>query len=101
MQCKKYQISDVQITLTQYGTSCLLGKMPVYVRSKKEMLMNKKFLNTREASDYLKRLGLEFSPATLSTWRSRGGGPRFKKIASKIYYERCELDSFLEGQAVR
>lgn len=62
--------------------------------------MEKQNLNTREASDYLKTLGIEFAPQTLEKWRCRGGGPAFKKISMRVYYERSVLDEFAKGTTV-
>lgn len=62
--------------------------------------MEKKNLNTREASEYLKELGVEFAPQTLEKWRCRGGGPSYKKISMRVYYERSALDEFAKGTNV-
>lgn len=45
--------------------------------------------DTRQAAQYL---GLQ--PTTLSTWRTRGGGPRFLKLGSSVRYRLSDLDAF-------
>lgn len=62
--------------------------------------MGKTNLNTREASNYLRTIGIEFSPHTLEKWRCRGGGPEYKKISMRVYYERSALDDFAQGVTV-
>lgn len=62
--------------------------------------MEKQNLNTREASKYLRTKGIEFSPCTLEKWRCRGGGPEYKKISMRVYYERSALDEFAQGTTV-
>lgn len=47
------------------------------------------FLRTPDAAEYL---GL--SPATLTTWRCRGGGPRFCRMGRAVRYRRADLDTF-------
>ncbi|TDU31307.1 helix-turn-helix protein [Panacagrimonas perspica] len=49
-------------------------------------------LNTPEAASYLK-----LRTPTLETWRSRGGGPRFSKLGSRVVYRIEDLDAFLEA----
>ena len=59
--------------------------------------MEKLMFNEREAAVYL---GL--SPATLATWRSRGGGPCFVRYSSRcIRYDRVELDEFKRRRMAR
>lgn len=62
--------------------------------------MEKENLNTHEASNYLSTKGVEFSPHTLEKWRCRGGGPEYKKISMRVYYERSALDDFIQGTTV-
>lgn len=62
--------------------------------------MEKQNLNTQEASEYLRTLGIEFAPQTLEKWRCRGGGPPYKKISMRVYYERNVLDEFAKGTTV-
>jgi hypothetical protein len=60
--------------------------------------MEQKHFNTKEAVEYLRSLGLNFSPSTLEVWRSLGKGPRYKKVTRKIYYEKSSLDEFSKGE---
>ena len=62
--------------------------------------MEKVNFNTEEASNYLKSIGLSFQSGTLHVWRCLNKGPRFKKVARKIFYEKAALDEFARGQAV-
>ena len=51
----------------------------------------KRFLNTREAADYV---GL--SAKTLGRWRVVGGGPRYIKRSKRVMYEVFDLDAWME-----
>lgn len=57
-------------------------------------------LNTKQASDFLENLGTPFSPGTLEVWRCLGKGPKFKRVARKIFYTRSDLLNFAKGQVV-
>lgn len=39
-----------------------------------------------------------FPPSTLSTWRSRGGGPAFLKVGTAVRYQRRALFEWLAGR---
>ena len=60
--------------------------------------MEKMNFNTKEAVKYLRTLGLNFKPSTLEVWRCLGKGPRYKKVARKVYYEESDLNEFIKGQ---
>ena len=60
--------------------------------------MEKMNFNTKEAVKYLRALGLNFKPSTLEVWRCLGKGPRYKKVARKVYYEESDLNEFIKGQ---
>jgi hypothetical protein len=62
--------------------------------------MEQTHFNTKEAVEYLQTLGLNFKPSTLEVWRSRGRGPRYKKVARKVYYEKSDLNEFIKGHKV-
>lgn len=49
-----------------------------------------KLLSTVEAAHLL-----GVSPATLETWRCRGGGPPFVKVGSRVLYEPEALASYV------
>ena len=48
--------------------------------------------NTLGAAKYI---GPDFSERTLETWRVRGGGPKFLKAGSRVFYRRRDLDAWL------
>ena len=54
----------------------------------------------REAVRYLKEAGAPFSHGTLEVWRCKKRGPRFKRIAGRVFYEKIDLDTFLNGTKV-
>lgn len=62
--------------------------------------MEQRYFNTRAAAEYLVSLGLFFRPGTLEVWRCHGRGPRFKKVARKVFYEKTALDEFACGVTV-
>ena len=62
--------------------------------------MEKINFNTKEAVEYLLSCGLHFKQSTLEVWRSYGKGPRYKKVAGKIYYEKSDLNEFISGKKV-
>lgn len=41
---------------------------------------------------------LGVSPSTLNTWRSRGKGPKFHRIASRIRYFKADLQDYITSQ---
>lgn len=53
-------------------------------------------LTREKAAEYLGGI----SPETLATWASRGGGPRFIKIGSRVFYLQSDLDAFIEARRV-
>jgi hypothetical protein len=63
--------------------------------------MPSKLLNTKEASAYLTSCGVPYTKKTLEVFRCRKRGPKYKKIVSRIYYEKKWLDEFLEGLEVK
>ena len=62
--------------------------------------MEPKHFDTRGAIEYLKQIGLSFRPGTLEVWRSLGKGPRYKKVARKVFYEKTALDEFAVGHTI-
>ncbi len=52
------------------------------------------FFDTGEAARYL-RLELR----TLVNWRSRGGGPRYRKHGGHVVYHVADLDAWSRGQS--
>lgn len=57
------------------------------------MRVAKRFLTTKEASEYL---GLQ--PVTLECWRSRGGGPPFVKMGRAVRYRSEDLDAWVDSR---
>jgi predicted DNA-binding transcriptional regulator AlpA len=35
--------------------------------------------------------------ATLNTWRTRGGGPRYVKLGRRVAYKRTDLDAWIDA----
>ncbi len=58
-------------------------------------------LNTRQASAYLNSCGVPYSKKTLEVFRCKKRGPKYKKIVSRVYYEKGWLDDFLAGLEVK
>jgi hypothetical protein len=62
------------------------------------------YKRTPSAAAYLEeRYGLPCAPATLTTLRSRGGGPLFHKAGSAVLYALDDLDEWAQtrlGRAV-
>lgn len=52
--------------------------------------MDKKFLTSREAAEYLR-----VKEETMSIWRYRGTGPRFRRAGRRILYAIEDLEAFL------
>jgi hypothetical protein len=58
-------------------------------------------LNTTNAALYLKqRHSIPVTPGTMEVWRSYGKGPRYRKVARWVLYDRADLDKFASGQIV-
>jgi predicted DNA-binding transcriptional regulator AlpA len=54
----------------------------------------RRYLTTKQAAELL-----VISPATLDTWRSRGGGPTYIKASTRrILYDRRDLEAWLEAR---
>ncbi|MCD6297979.1 MAG: DNA-binding protein [Deltaproteobacteria bacterium] len=60
-----------------------------------------KNLNTIEAAAYLTSKGIPYSKKTLEVFRCKKRGPKYKKIVSRVYYERSWLDEFVAGLEVK
>jgi len=69
----------------QRAIACILPKAVESLRP-----VRAEYLPTEDAATYL---GL--SSYLLEQWRSKGGGPRFVKLAKLVRYPRTELDSFM------
>lgn len=46
------------------------------------------------AEDLMKRWLGRVSPATLATWRTRGGGPAFTKIGGRVLYALADVEAW-------
>jgi hypothetical protein len=64
-------------------------------------ILHPKAMTTVEASAYLTSCGVPYTKKTLEVFRCRKRGPKYKKIVSRIYYEKKWLDEFLEGLEVK
>ncbi len=60
-----------------------------------------KAMTTVEAAKYLTESGYPYTKKTLEAWRCQKRGPKYKKIVSRVYYEKSWLDEFLEGLEVK
>jgi hypothetical protein len=49
--------------------------------------------NTRNAAIYLGT-----GAKTMTDWRAKGIGPRFRKVRGKIFYFKTDLDRFIRGE---
>lgn len=58
--------------------------------------MEKKYLDRREAAEYLSARGLRFSHNTLSKLATVGGGPSYRKFGVRVVYTREDLDAWIE-----
>jgi predicted DNA-binding transcriptional regulator AlpA len=59
------------------------------------MTHEKRMLNPEEASEYV---GL--AAGTLANMRTRGDGPKFRKIAGRIRYDRQDIDIWIESHVL-
>lgn len=50
---------------------------------------------TADASEYL-----GVAVATMNTWRTQGKGPKFYRLAGRVFYRRADLDAYVEACAV-
>jgi hypothetical protein len=58
-------------------------------------------LNTHQAASYLKeKCNIPVTPGTMEVWRSYGRGPRYRKVARWVIYDRADLDRFAAGQII-
>lgn len=57
--------------------------------------MSSELLRRVPASDYL-----GISPATLATWATRGGGPKYVKVGKLAMYRKSDLDAWLNERTV-
>jgi len=40
---------------------------------------------------------LRVAPSTLRFWRMKGRGPRWYKLGKRIFYDRSDLEAFIEA----
>lgn len=38
-----------------------------------------------------------FSPKTLANWRTKGTGPRYRKVGGRVLYDKADLDEWLDS----
>ncbi len=60
-----------------------------------------KFVNTKEASVYLCKRGVPFTPGTLEVMRCQGRGPEYRKVNRRVFYTVEALDAFMCGDTVK
>ena len=56
---------------------------------------------TTEASQYLTEKGIRVASKTLEVWRCKSRGPKYKKVAARVYYTKAWLDEYLEGIEIK
>lgn len=57
----------------------------------------KKFFTIKEASQYMKdTFGIQLKPNTLNNWRHQEKGPKYYNRFGKIYYDKKDLDQFID-----
>jgi hypothetical protein len=56
--------------------------------------------STQQAASYYSQFGLPVSRQTLERWRSKGVGPSFVRIGSRVFYPQSSLKEFIESAAV-
>lgn len=59
--------------------------------------MSIKYYDTKGAVEFFGKLGISFKPITLQVWRCQGKGPKFIKVARKVFYEQGDLLRFVIG----
>ena len=57
---------------------------------------NRQFVAPSKAAAALKR-----STSTLAKWRCEGKGPRWFKLASRVYYETSAVSEYIESEYAR
>jgi hypothetical protein len=55
-------------------------------------------LPRREAASFLRKRGFQVAEASLATWASRGGGPRYYKFGPKAIYKPSDLLDWAEAK---
>ena len=53
-------------------------------------------LTTIEAAAHVR-----LSKRTLEEFRQKGGGPKFRKLARKVYYRQSDLDDWVDPRSFR
>jgi len=56
------------------------------------------YLSRREASAFLKGIGIDCSPASLATMASRGNGPFYRTFGRRAVYRREDLVVWVESR---
>ena len=62
---------------------------------------NEKAMTTKDAASYLNNSGYPGTAKTLEVWRCKKRGPKYKKISSRVFYEKAWLDEFMAGIEVK
>ena len=64
-------------------------------------IQNKMVMTTVEASKYIRSKGYPGTTKSLEVWRSRKCGPKYKKVGSRVFYEKNWLDEYMAGIKVQ
>lgn len=57
-----------------------------------------KFLDRREAAEYLTSRGLRISKTTLQKWVTTGGGPAYRRFGRNAVYTSEDLDNWVSSK---
>lgn len=58
-------------------------------------------MTTYDAATYCGAKGIPVAPKTLEVWRCNGKGPIYRKIGSRVFYRKSDLDKWMEGIEVK
>jgi len=83
----------------------LQGKIIHKIQTEEKDMANLSYhptaMTTKQASAYLSEQGFPVKSSTLEVWRCQRRGPKFKKVMSRVFYEKQWLDTFLEGVQIK
>lgn len=64
-------------------------------------IQNEKAMTTKDAAQYMGGKGYPGTAKTLEVWRCKKRGPKYKKVGSRVFYEKTWLDNFMAGIEVK
>lgn len=60
-----------------------------------------RYLNTSQASVYLKNIGVGYTKKSLEVLRCQGRGPAFRRVGRRVFYTPADLDAFAAGTEIK